>query len=269
MPELPEVETTLRGIAPHIVGEHISSTVVRNPALRWPVSSQIEDLKAFQVRRAVRRGKYIILEGSDGAIIIHLGMSGNLRVLNADAALKAHDHLDMVLGNGSVVRFNDPRRFGCVLWAEDWQKHDLIRSMGIEPLDEEFTAAYLYQQARNKKVAIKQFIMNGKIVVGVGNIYANEALFLAGIHPARAAGKVSLKRMEVLVSKIKAVLSVAIEQGGTTLRDFVGSDGKPGYFKQSLYVYGRAGLACSRCQSSLREIRQAQRSTVFCKDCQK
>jgi formamidopyrimidine-DNA glycosylase len=203
-----------------------------------------------------------------GAILIHLGMSGSMRVVDASEALKKHDHLVFHLGASKQIRFNDPRRFGSVLWSLDWQSHPLICSLGPEPLSDEFDAHYLYKLSKRRNLAIKQFIMNSRIVVGVGNIYANEALFLAGIHPNRAVNRISLKRMVVLVSQIKHVLSKAIEQGGTTLRDFVGSDGKPGYFQQQLFVYGRAGEPCKHCAMPLSEIRMNNRSTVFCPNCQ-
>lgn len=217
-----------------------------------------------------RRGKYLLLRTDTGTLIVHLGMSGSLRVLDSPIppALK-HDHVDIVLGNGRVLRYNDPRRFGCMLWTlEDPQQHALLRDLGPEPLQDEFTAEYLFARSRGRKVALKTFIMDSHVVVGVGNIYANEALYSAGIRPARAAGRVSLQRYSLLVTEIKAVLAAAVNQGGTTLRDFVGSDGKPGYFKQQLNVYSRAGQACHGCAEPLTESRLGQRSTVFCRRCQ-
>lgn len=268
MPELPEVETTRKGIEPFLRAQTISMIIVRNGQLRWPVSEEISLLRSAKVNTLLRRGKYIILELDHGAILIHLGMSGSMRVVDRDEALKTHDHLLFELSDGKQIRFNDPRRFGSVLWTRDWHKHPLIGSLGPEPLSEDFDAAYLYKLARGRSVAIKQFIMNSQVVVGVGNIYANEALFLSGIHPKRAVSRISLKRMKSLVGNIKLVLTKAIEQGGTTLRDFVGSDGKPGYFQQQLYVYGRAGEPCKYCEQVLKEIRMNNRSTVFCSQCQ-
>jgi len=268
VPELPEVETTLKGIEPYLAGYEIESVTVRNGALRWPVSEQIYNLQHQNIQKVTRRGKYIIVHFEIGAMLIHLGMSGNLRVVESDMQIQKHDHVDLIINSGKIIRFNDPRRFGCVLWAGEWSEHKLIQGLGVEPLTESFTGRYLHTKAKGKKTTIKQFIMNGKLVVGVGNIYANEALFLAGIHPARVASKVSLKRMSLLVDRIKQVLSEAIVQGGTTLKDFVGSDGKPGYFKQQLNVYGRAGESCNICKETLQEIRQNNRSSVFCSQCQ-
>ncbi len=269
MPELPEVETTRRGIQPYLEQQLIASIEVRNPNLRWPVSPEILTLENTPVMGVVRRGKYLIIELEHAALLVHLGMSGSLRVITRATPVLKHDHVDMLLASGVRLRFNDPRRFGCWLWTERWQSHPLIASLGPEPLDEEFDGGYLYGRSRGKKIAVKQFIMDAKVVVGVGNIYANEALFLAGIDPRRAAGRISRARMAQLVKHIKSVLAAAIEQGGTTLRDFVNSDGKPGYFKQQLFVYGRAGAACKRCKNTLRELRQQQRTTVFCDRCQR
>lgn len=268
MPELPEVETTLKGIEPYLVEHEIESVTVRNGSLRWPVSEQVHKLQDQKVQKVTRRGKYIIIHFEIGAILIHLGMSGNLRVVESNTAVQKHDHVDLTINSGKTIRFNDPRRFGCVLWADEWSAHKLIQGLGVEPLTDHLTGKYLHLKAKGKKTSIKQFIMNGKLVVGVGNIYANEALFLAGIHPAKIVSKVSLKRMNALVEHIKQVLNKAIAQGGTTLKDFVGSDGKPGYFKQQLNVYGRAGEPCNVCEEILQEIRQNNRSSVFCSQCQ-
>jgi formamidopyrimidine-DNA glycosylase len=268
VPELPEVETTLKGIEPYLTEYEIASVTVRNGALRWPVSEQVHQLKHQKVQQVTRRGKYIIIHFEKGAMLIHLGMSGNLRVVESDMPLQKHDHVDLIINSGKIIRFNDPRRFGCVLWADEWSEHKLIESLGVEPLTERLTGKYLHNKAKDKKTSIKQFIMNGKLVVGVGNIYANEALFLAGIHPARVVSKVSLRKMNLLVDHIKQVLSAAIVKGGTTLKDFVGSDGKPGYFKQQLNVYGRAGEPCHVCKETLQEIRQNNRSSVYCSQCQ-
>jgi len=268
VPELPEVETTLKGIEPFLLGYDIESTVVRNSSLRWPVPVQVHQLQDQNVQNVSRRGKYIIVHFENGALLIHLGMSGNLRVVESGVPVQKHDHVDFLVNSGKIIRYNDPRRFGCVLWTDNWQAHKLIQGLGLEPLTEVFTGSYLHNRAKGKKTTIKQFIMNSKLVVGVGNIYANEALFLAGIHPGRAASSISLKRMKILVACIKQVLSDAIEQGGTTLKDFVGSDGKPGYFKQQLHVYGRAGESCKKCKETLQEVRQNNRSSVFCSHCQ-
>jgi formamidopyrimidine-DNA glycosylase len=268
VPELPEVETTLKGIEPYLTEFQIESVTVRNGSLRWPVSEQVRHLQRQKVQQVTRRGKYIIIHFEIGAMLIHLGMSGNLRVVASDMPIQKHDHVDLIINSGKIIRFNDPRRFGCVLWADEWSEHKLIAGLGVEPLTELLTGKYLHNKAKGKKTSIKQFIMNGKLVVGVGNIYANEALFLAGIHPARVVSKVSLKKMNLLVERIKQVLNDAIVQGGTTLKDFVGSDGKPGYFKQQLNVYGRAGQPCHICKEVLQELRQNNRSSVYCSQCQ-
>jgi len=268
LPELPEVETTRKGIEPFLIHNKISSVEVRQSSLRWPISIEIYDIRNLQVCEVLRRGKYIIVRTDNGSILIHLGMSGSLRVVEPQKPLEKHDHVDIKLNTGKILRFNDPRRFGSILWANVWQEHKLISSLGIEPLTPKFTGDYLYQLGKNKKIAIKQFIMNGKLVVGVGNIYANESLFLAGIDPRRPINGVSRKRVTLLVEQIKNVLQDAISKGGTTLKDFVGSDGKPGYFQQQLFVYGRAGQPCLKCQKILQEVKQNNRSTVFCSHCQ-
>jgi formamidopyrimidine-DNA glycosylase len=268
LPELPEVETTRRGIEPFLENEVIESVEVRNGHLRWPVSNEICKLESQKVYQILRRGKYIILELDTGAILIHLGMSGSMRIEEPDSELKKHDHVIFYLSSEKQIRFNDPRRFGSILWSNCWHEHTLINKLGPEPLSEEFNADYLYRIAKKRKQTIKQFIMNSQVVVGVGNIYANEALYMAGIHPLRKANQISLKCMQIFVEKIKLVLLNAIQQGGTSLRDFVGSDGKPGYFKQQLFVYGRGGLECSCCAQELVEIRINNRTTVFCKKCQ-
>ena len=268
LPELPEVETTKRGISPFLKNETVVSAVVRNPSLRWPVSAEVDELKNNNVLDVIRRGKYIIIQLDEGSLLIHLGMSGSLRVVDASVPVRKHDHIDIVLGSGKVIRYNDPRRFGCLLWTSIWQNHKLISSLGLEPLSDEFTGEFLFDATRGKRVSVKQFIMNSKIVVGVGNIYANESLFLAGIHPESVVGEVSEERVFELVDVIKSVLCKAIDQGGTTLKDFVGSDGKPGYSQQELHVYGRGGEACNKCDSELIEIKQNNRSSVFCGNCQ-
>lgn len=273
MPELPEVETTRAGIAPHLEGQTVSEFIVRQPSLRWPIPTTLLPCFVGHAVGAVqRRGKYLLLQWQDVpecTLLIHLGMSGSLRIVAADEPPMAHDHVDMVLANGRALRYCDPRRFGCWLVAEgDPLQHDLLKDLGPEPLSESFHADYLYARAKGRKVAVKQFLMDSHVVVGVGNIYANESLFQAGIHPTRAAGRISKARFATLVPIVKQVLQRSIDQGGTTLRDFVGGDGNPGYFKQSLQVYGRGGKPCRVCERPLDEIRLGQRTTVFCKTCQ-
>ncbi len=270
MPELPEVETTRRGIQGHIEGKTIKDVIVRQQQLRWPVSDEITTILPGQrINQVHRRGKYLLLETGQGTVLIHLGMSGSLSIANKGKAAKKHDHVDIILKDGAILRYHDPRRFGCMLWAGvQPYKHVLLESLGPEPLTDDFNAQYLFVLSRKRQAAVKSFIMDSHIVVGVGNIYANEALFMAGIRPRKAAGRVSRASYEKLVAAIKLILASAIEQGGTTLRDFVGSDGKPGYFKQSLSVYGRGGDACLNCGSTLKEIRLGQRSTVYCRHCQ-
>lgn len=271
MPELPEVETTRRGISPHLQGRCVRELVVRQPKLRWPVPEALPGLLRDQVIRSVqRRSKYLLLAFDTGTAILHLGMSGSLRIIAADEPAAAHDHVDLQLDNGRALRFTDPRRFGCLLWqAVGEPTHPLLASLGPEPLSDAFDGAYLFKRSRGRKVPIKSFLMDAKIVVGVGNIYANEALFAAGIRPDRPAGRVSRQRYEVLADQVRTILTRAIEKGGTTLRDFVGGDGKPGYFRQELAVYGRGGLPCAACEAPLVEIRLGQRSTVYCRHCQR
>lgn len=271
MPELPEVETTKRGISPHIVGKKVSQVVVRNPNLRWSVPVELPDLiQGKKLLDISRRAKYLLLKFSNGTVIWHLGMSGNLRIVSGKQEVKKHDHVDVVFSQSCILRFNDPRRFGCVLWAGDaCEEHVLLKGLGPEPLDEGFDAGYLFACSRRSSKPVKTWIMDGKVVVGVGNIYANEALFAAGIHPNRKANKLSLKQCEVLVAQIKSILNYAINRGGTTLRDFVGGDGKPGYFSQELKVYGRGREPCLSCGKFLTEKVLGQRATVYCTACQK
>lgn len=270
MPELPEVETTLRGIQPFLLNQRITRVNVRDPRLRWPVPAEVCKAEGQQILSLVRRGKYLLLHLERGGLIIHLGMSGSLRILQQPLVPEKHDHFDIELESGVCLRFNDPRRFGAFLWVEGkMESHDLLCDLGPEPLSVEFTAEYLYGRSHGRKVAIKNFIMNGHIVVGVGNIYASESLFMAGIHPQRAAGRVSSLRYEGLVAAIRDVLCRAIKQGGTTLRDFVNSDGAPGYFAQELLVYDRAGSDCFQCGAPIRQKVIGQRSSYYCPVCQR
>ncbi len=270
MPELPEVETTRRGIEPHIVGRRITAMRIRDARLRWPIPPGLPELlAASRVESVARRAKYLLLATGRGRLMIHLGMSGSLRVVSANAVPGKHDHFDLEFEGGVVLRYNDPRRFGCCLWLEPGESHPLLAGLGPEPLSQDFSGDYLYQLSRGRRGPIKPFIMDQKVVVGVGNIYAAEALFAAGIRPDRAAGRVSLARYEGLSEEIKRVLTSAISQGGTTLRDFVGGDGKPGYFAQSLSVYGREGQPCPNCGKTLKNSRLGQRATVYCVTCQR
>ncbi len=271
MPELPEVETSRRGIEPHILKQSVTDVVIRQKKLRWPIPTSIKKQLINQtINQVARRGKYILLHTDAGTVILHLGMSGSLRILTKSIAPEKHDHFDIIFNNNKILRLRDPRRFGAVLWTKsDPLKHKLLINLGPEPLNDEFTAQYLYEHSRNRKVAIKTFLMNSHIVVGVGNIYANESLFSAGINPRRNACNISLARYKKLVPAIKTILSKSIEQGGTTLKDFINEDGKPGYFQQTLTVYGRAGEACTHCGNTIKKITQTQRSTFYCSHCQK
>lgn len=270
MPELPEVETTRRGIEPHLSGQTILKVIVRDHRLRWPVEKALETrLPGQRVISITRRGKYLLLNTAAGTLMIHLGMSGSLRILPCDTTALKHDHVDIVFGERQCLRLRDPRRFGAVLWTTaDPFQHELLKNLGPEPLSEEFNDGYLYAVSRKRKVAIKQFIMDSHIVVGVGNIYANEALFMAGIRPSVAAGRISKPRCGKLAEAIKTVLSKAIQQGGTTLRDFTASDGNPGYFQQQLNVYGRGGEPCTQCGTVIKSVQQGQRATYYCPHCQ-
>jgi formamidopyrimidine-DNA glycosylase len=269
VPELPEVETTRRGIAPHLLGRRVAGWQVRNAALRWPVVMP-EDIRGQRVTAVDRRGKYLLISLERGAIIVHLGMSGSLRVVPAATAPGKHDHVDVLLDSQRVLRLNDPRRFGSIHWqpASD-PCHWLLAGLGVEPLSEDFTGAYLKRAARNRRVCVKNLLMDGHVVVGVGNIYASEALFMARIRPTLQARRVTLVSYERLADAVRDVLQRAIEMGGTTLRDFVNQDGQPGYFRQSLYVYGRDGLPCRLCGTVLKGLRLGQRASVFCPNCQR
>lgn len=269
MPELPEVETTRRGLEPLIVGKTIAKLVVREPRLRWPVPADLgSQLEGRQIRSVGRRGKYLLLNLDGGVLLIHLGMSGSLRFLDSPVTTLRHDHIDWLFTGGGLLRYNDPRRFGSVHYTTSPEEHALLVALGPEPLGADFSGHYLHSVSRGRRVAIKQHVMNAQIVVGVGNIYANEALFRAGIHPLRAAGRISLARMDGLVDAIRQVLADAIRHGGTTLRDFVGGDGRPGYFKQSLNVYDRAGQPCRHCARPIRLRVIGQRASFFCGRCQ-
>ncbi len=270
MPELPEVETARRGIEPHLLGQRIDNLLVREHRLRVPVQPDLPEILQGRVIEGVcRRGKYLLIQVSGGTVILHLGMSGSLRIVPQATRPGRHDHIDLVLSNGVALRLTDPRRFGLLVWTPaDPMTHGLLAHLGPEPLDSGWDGATLWSAAKGRRVAIKGLLMDARIVVGVGNIYANEALFMAGIHPARAAGRIALGRYEQLAGEVKDVLSRAIEQGGTTLRDFVAEDGRPGYFSQSLRVYGRSGLPCISCGRAIREIRQLGRATYYCPACQ-
>jgi len=269
MPELPEVETSRRGIEPHIVGATISRIVIRERRLRWPVPRSVDrNLPGQSVNSVSRRAKYILINTQHGSAILHLGMSGSVCIVNADTPAGVHDHFDFEFDSGLVLRFRDPRRFGSLHWSQEPLSHRLLKDLGPEPLSKAFDGHYLWQRSRGRKVSVKQFIMNAHIVVGVGNIYASEALFMAGINPRRAAGRIARARYDQLAGDIKEVLGKAIKAGGTTLRDFYGGDGEAGYFKQQLEAYGREDEPCRRCDSPITAIVQGQRSTYYCKHCQ-
>ncbi|HEV8694275.1 MAG TPA: bifunctional DNA-formamidopyrimidine glycosylase/DNA-(apurinic or apyrimidinic site) lyase [Lysobacter sp.] len=285
MPELPEVETTRRGLAPHVEGRIVTGVTLRRPDLRWPIPDEIRELLPGQRIDAVRRrAKYLLLDTQAGSALLHLGMSGSLRVLPASTPVRMHDHVDIALDTKRVLRFTDPRRFGCLLWQPPGEIHELLRDLGPEPLSEEFDGAafngavfdgavfngdYLFALSRGRKAPVKTFLMDQKVVVGVGNIYAAEALFEAGISPLRAAGKVSRERYALLAAAVKRILGDAIQRGGTTLRDFISPDGEPGYFELELSVYGRGGEPCPRCGRPLKQAMLGQRATVWCGHCQK
>jgi formamidopyrimidine-DNA glycosylase len=270
MPELPEVETTRRGVAAALLGRRVSNTIVRERRLRWPISKRFDaDVRGQTLRAVLRRAKYLLLQFDQGTAIVHLGMSGSLRVLRADVPVLKHDHWDIVLDSGDALRFHDPRRFGSLHWTvQDPLQHPLLKKLAPEPLDAAFDGEYLFRVTRRRSVAIKILIMNSQLVVGVGNIYASEALFRAKIAPRRAAGRISRDEAASLAAAIKTVLSEAIRIGGTTLRDYVGSDGTPGYFSQELFVYERATLPCRLCRTPIRHLTQGQRSSYWCPKCQ-
>ena len=270
MPELPEVETTRRGITPLVLGRQLTGVTVREARLRWPVPDQLGKILGGQRLGSVgRRGKYLLLAFDHGTLIVHLGMSGSLRVLPADTKPAKHDHLDLIFGE-HCLRYHDPRRFGAVLWTDaDPGQHQLLRHLGPEPLGPDFDGECLHQAASGRRVAVKNLIMDGRVVVGVGNIYANESLFMAGIRPDRACNRISRVRYHRLAQCIRQVLRAAIAQGGTTLQDFQQADGKPGYFTQELQVYGRGGEACVICDRGIREKTIGQRASYYCAHCQR
>ena len=275
MPELPEVETTRAGLAPHVEGRRVRTVILRRPDLRWPIPPEVvEQLPGQRIDAVRRRAKYLLLDTAAGSALLHLGMSGSLRVLPADTPLRAHDHVDIVLDDsgpdpGRVLRFNDPRRFGCLLWQPAGEIHPLLRGLGPEPLSDDFDGDYLFARSRGRSAPVKTFLMDQRIVVGVGNIYAAEALHAAGIAPLRAAGRVSRERYRLLADAVRRILVHAIGRGGTTLRDFLAPDGAPGYFEQELSAYGRGGEPCPRCGRPLRQASIGQRATVWCGHCQR
>jgi len=270
MPELPEVETARRGLSPHLQGRRVTTVTLRRPDLRWPIPPEISAVLPGQpITGLRRRAKYLLLDTAPGSALLHLGMSGSLRVLPAATPPTLHDHVDIALDSGKVLRFNDPRRFGCLLWQPAGEQHELLAGLGPEPLDDDFGGDYLFELSRGRKAPVKAFLMDQSVVVGVGNIYAAESLFRAGIAPTRAAGRVSRERYGALAGAVRYILSHAIQRGGTTLRDFLSPDGAPGYFEQELLVYGREGEPCKVCGRTLKGSRLGQRATAWCAGCQR
>jgi formamidopyrimidine-DNA glycosylase len=280
MPELPEVEVTRRGVAPHLEGRVVEQVVFRREGLRWPFPAHLtESLVGQRINAVGRRGKYLLIGFDTGTLIVHLGMSGHLRVLPPGVELKKHDHFDLVVRDGTqgsqtqVLRLHDPRRFGAVLWHAhddgDIDQHILLRGLGVEPLEDSFSAELLYKATRKRSAPIKQVLLSGDIVVGVGNIYACESLFKAGISPKTPASRVSRARYDKLAAAIREILAAAIVQGGSTLKDFIAVNGQSGYFQQTYFVYDRAGVPCRNCSAPVRQIKQGQRSTFYCATCQK
>ena len=269
MPELPEVETTRRGLAPHLIGRTVIALDIRQPRLRWPIPQVLRtSLPGQRIEAIERRAKYLLVHTEPGSALLHLGMSGSLRVLPQNTPAGTHDHVDWRLDSGQVLRYTDPRRFGSQLWQPRGEIHPLLADLGPEPLSDDFDGDRLWLRARRRKAAVKMFLMDQTTVVGVGNIYASEALFAAGIHPKRAAGSVSRERCARLASEVKRILAYAITRGGTTLRDFISPDGVPGYFEQELFVYGRAGQPCKVCATPIKTSVLGQRSTFYCPRCQ-
>jgi len=269
MPELPEVETTRRGLELVLIGQTVRAVIVRERRLRWPIPSALsKELPGQAIQSVTRRGKYLLLGANSGSVILHLGMSGSVRVVTETIPPEKFDHVDIVFNSGDCLRLRDPRRFGALLWTKDPARHKLLMHLGPEPLESDFSGDYLYRKSRARTRAVKDFLMDSRIIAGIGNIYANESLFLAGIDPRRAAGKISRTRYEKLSRAIRATLTRAIRAGGTTLRDFRGSDGKPGYFQQTLAVYGRRDLPCRNCGKPIRSQTLGSRSTFFCRYCQ-
>ncbi len=268
MPELPEVETTRRGIEPHLRDRRIARMIVRDSRLRWPISPEVDHLAGRRILGVTRRAKYLLWQLDRGYLIWHLGMSGSMRVLPLGAAAQDHEHVEVQLDDGQTLRFRDPRRFGALLYTdEDPARHRLISALGPEPLGDGFTAEYLHAHCRHRSAAIKNVLMNSHIVVGVGNIYASEALFRAGIRPGRAARRISRPGIARIVASVRETLALAIEHGGTTLQDFIQADGKPGYFRHELQVYGNRG-ACHVCGGPIRQVVLGQRATWYCPACQ-
>ena len=271
MPELPEVETTRIGIAAHILAETIREVEVRDCRLRWPVPAQLgKKLRGQTIRKISRRAKYLVFHTDRGYMLLHLGMSGSLRILTEDLPPGKHDHVDFIFASGTRLRFRDPRRFGSIHWTgNDPEKHPLLCNLGPEPLSDTLDGDYLYNKSRGRTQSIKTFLMDSRIVVGIGNIYASESLFVAGIHPKRRTGNISHARYKILAAAIKQVLHQALEKGGTTLRDFINGEGEPGYFRHELKVYDRHGLPCYTCHTPIRESRLGQRSSFYCTKCQR
>jgi len=271
MPELPEVEVTRRGIEPYLMGQRIAGVTVRNANLRWPIPGHLErTLVGLEVRQVARRAKYLLLDCGEGTLILHLGMSGSLRILSTSIPPQKHDHFDLELEGGTVLRLTDPRRFGAILWtSDDILQHPLLAQLGPEPLTLEFDGGVLYARTRGRGSSIKEVLMNSHVVVGIGNIYASEALFHASINPKTAAGRIGMGRCENLAQAIKETLKLAIKAGGSSLRDYVNSDGRAGYFQQQYWVYDRTGDLCRKCGAIIRQIKQGQRSSFYCPHCQK
>ena len=270
MPELPEVETTRLGIVSHLKGKKIEQVIIYQPKLRWPIPVNLPQLiKGKTINDITRRGKYLLFHFKNGTMLIHLGMSGSLRLTHNKVEKDPHEHIEFIIGNKYSLRLRDPRRFGAVLWtSSDPAHHLLLDKLGPEPLEKEFKPAYLYEKSRKRKTSIKDFLMNSHIVAGLGNIYVNESLYVAGIRPTRKTGKVTKDESQKLVSAIKKILRKSLKAGGTTLRDFSGTNGEPGYFKQQLLIYGRDNKSCDKCGGKIKRIKQGQRSSYYCPNCQ-